>query len=127
LKVARIGTSRGVRLQAATLDRHHIAGKVVMEEPADGILLRPLGRADQKPSWEDTAREMGSAAKRQIHEQSSSVSMPSTRASIPSSFVHSRLDCTPAKAGALRRLIADYVRRISRNESNGEELSDGFL
>lgn len=57
-KVARIGNSRGVRLPAATLERYHIAGKVVMEERADGILLRPLRRVDQKLSWEDTARAM---------------------------------------------------------------------
>lgn len=58
LKVARIGNSRGVRLPAATLERYHIADSVIMEERADGILLRPRGQADRKLSWEDTAHDM---------------------------------------------------------------------
>lgn len=58
LKVARIGNSRGVRLPAATLERYHIGDSVVMEERAEGILLRARGPASRKLSWEDTAREM---------------------------------------------------------------------
>jgi antitoxin component of MazEF toxin-antitoxin module len=58
LKVARIGNSRGVRLPAAALRRYRIGENVVMEERADGILLRPVGPAVEKLSWEDTAREM---------------------------------------------------------------------
>jgi antitoxin component of MazEF toxin-antitoxin module len=58
LKVARIGNSRGVRLPAATLERYRIGTEVLMEERSDGILLRPLGPATPKLSWEDTAREM---------------------------------------------------------------------
>ncbi len=58
LKVARIGNSRGVRLPAATLERYHIGDSVVMEERAEGILLRPQGHARPKLSWEDTARAM---------------------------------------------------------------------
>ena len=41
LKVARIGNSRGVRI-LRTLARFHIGDSVVMEERADGILLRPV-------------------------------------------------------------------------------------
>jgi antitoxin component of MazEF toxin-antitoxin module len=58
LKVASIGNSRGVRLPAETLKRYGIDAAVVMEERSDGILLRPVGRASAKLSWEDTAREM---------------------------------------------------------------------
>ena len=58
LKVARIGNSRGVRLPAASLRRYRIGETVLMEERSDGILLRPTGRAVEKLSWEETAREM---------------------------------------------------------------------
>lgn len=58
LKVARIGNSRGVRLPAASLRRYRIGDAVVMEERSDGILLRPVGPAVEKLSWEDTARAM---------------------------------------------------------------------
>jgi antitoxin MazE len=61
LKVARIGNSRGVRLPAATLERYQIGESVVMEERSDGILLRPVGEAVPKLSWEETAREMAAA------------------------------------------------------------------
>lgn len=62
LKVARIGNSRGVRIPASTLERYCIGDSVVMEERSDGILLRPLGRAVPKLSWEETARAMAAAA-----------------------------------------------------------------
>ena len=58
LKIARIGNSRGVRLPAASIRKYRIGEAVVMEERSDGILLRPLGPAVRKLSWEDTAREM---------------------------------------------------------------------
>ncbi len=61
LKVARIGNSRGVRLPAASLRRYRIGEAVIMEERAEGILLRPVGRAIEKLSWEDTAREMATS------------------------------------------------------------------
>jgi antitoxin component of MazEF toxin-antitoxin module len=61
LKVARIGNSRGVRLPAATLARYRISDAVVMEERADGILLRPQGSADTKLSFADTADAMAGA------------------------------------------------------------------
>jgi len=61
LKVARIGNSRGVRLPASSLQRYAVGSMLVMEERAEGILLRPLGPAVEKLSWEDTAREMASA------------------------------------------------------------------
>ena len=61
LKVARVGNSRGVRLPAATLDRYGIGERVVMEERSDGILLRPVGDAAPKLTWDETAREMAAA------------------------------------------------------------------
>ena len=61
LKVARIGNSRGVRIPAQTLDRYRIHESVMMEERSDGILLRPVGDATPKLSWEETAREMSAA------------------------------------------------------------------
>jgi mRNA interferase MazF len=58
LKVARIGNSRGVRLPASSLKRYSIGSALIMEERAEGILLRSAGQAVEKLSWEDTAREM---------------------------------------------------------------------
>jgi antitoxin component of MazEF toxin-antitoxin module len=61
LKVARIGNSRGVRLPAETLERYRIGDSVIMEERAEGILLRPSGSATPKLSWEETAKAMSQA------------------------------------------------------------------
>ena len=61
LKVARIGNSRGVRLPAASLRCYRIGETVLMEERSDGILLRPMGPAVEKLSWDETAREMAAS------------------------------------------------------------------
>ena len=61
LKVTRIGNSRGVRIPAATLERYNVGERVLMEERSDGILLRPVGAAAAKLSWDETAREMAAA------------------------------------------------------------------
>lgn len=61
LKVARIGNSRGVRLPASSLKRYSVGPVMIMEERAEGILLRSAGPAVEKLSWEDTAREMAAA------------------------------------------------------------------
>jgi len=58
LKVTRIGNSRGVRLPASSLKRYAVGAELVMEERAEGILLRPKGPGVEKLSWEETAREM---------------------------------------------------------------------
>ena len=58
LKITRIGNSRGVRLPAESLRRYRMGGVVIMEEKIEGILLRPVGSAAEKLSWEETAREM---------------------------------------------------------------------
>jgi antitoxin component of MazEF toxin-antitoxin module len=61
LKVTRIGNSRGVRLPAGTLERYDIGDSVIMEERSDGILLRPIGAATIKLSWEETAKAMAAS------------------------------------------------------------------
>lgn len=61
LKVARIGNSRGVRLPASSLKRYSVGSAMIMEERADGILLRSAGPIVEKLTWEDTAREMAAA------------------------------------------------------------------
>ncbi len=61
LKVARIGNSRGVRLPASSLKRYSVGSVMIMEERADGILLRSAGPTVEKLTWEDTAREMAAA------------------------------------------------------------------
>lgn len=58
LKLAQIGNSRGVRLPAASLRRYRMGDEVIMEERAEGILLRPDEESLPKLSWAETAREM---------------------------------------------------------------------
>ena len=62
MKVARVGNSRGVRIPAETLKRYQIGDSVVMEERAEGILLRPRRAAAEKLSWEETANAIAAAA-----------------------------------------------------------------
>ncbi len=61
LKLSRIGNSRGVRIPAETLKRYGMSASVLMDELADGILLRsgPVGSA--RLTWEETAREMAAS------------------------------------------------------------------
>jgi antitoxin MazE len=61
LKIARIGNSRGIRLPAAMLRRYHITDAVLIEEKADGIVLRPRRNRQQKLSWAETATAMAKA------------------------------------------------------------------
>ncbi len=61
IKVARIGNSRGVRLPASSLKRYAVGSEMIMEERAEGILLRAKGPAVEKLSWEETAREMAAS------------------------------------------------------------------
>jgi len=61
LKIARIGNSKGVRLPAEVLRRYRFGSAVIMEEKAEGILLRPSGRYIEKLSWAETAAEMAEA------------------------------------------------------------------
>jgi mRNA interferase MazF len=61
IKVARIGNSRGVRLPASSLKRYAVGSEMIMEERAEGILLRAKGPAVEKLSWEGTAGEMAAS------------------------------------------------------------------
>ena len=57
LKVARIGNSRGIRIPARVMKKYQIGSVLLMEEGANGILLRP--QHDKKLSWAETFKEMG--------------------------------------------------------------------
>ncbi len=61
LKLSQIGNSRGVRIPAGTLKRYHMGGSVLMEELADGIMLRPSPGGAVRLSWAETAREMAAS------------------------------------------------------------------
>ncbi len=61
IKVARIGNSRGVRLPAESLRRYAVGAALIMEERAEGILLRPAGPGAGKLDWADTARAMAAS------------------------------------------------------------------
>lgn len=61
LRLSRIGNSRGVRIPAGTLKRYRMSASVLMEELADGIMLRPGPVRTSRLSWEDTAREMAAS------------------------------------------------------------------
>ena len=56
LKVVRIGNSRGVRLPKSILDRYAIKDSLLVEERAEGLLMR--GTGDKRLSWAETAKEM---------------------------------------------------------------------
>lgn len=58
VKVARIGNSRGVRLPASALKKYGVGSTMIMEERAEGILLRPAGPALEKLGWAETAGAM---------------------------------------------------------------------
>lgn len=45
-------------MPASSLKRYSVGSVMIMEERAEGILLRPAGPAVEKLTWEDTAREM---------------------------------------------------------------------
>lgn len=56
IKVVPIGNSRGVRLPKSVIAKYAIGETVVLEERAEGILLR--SKKDKRLSWEDTYRDM---------------------------------------------------------------------
>ena len=53
LKVSRIGNSRGIWLPAALLRKYQITDKIIAEEKAVEIVLRPARGSRQKLSWEE--------------------------------------------------------------------------
>ena len=58
ITLTRIGNSRGIRIPAATLKRYRLDDGLVLEELADGIMLRPSPAPPAKLSWEATVAEM---------------------------------------------------------------------
>ena len=60
IKLTRIGNSRGVRLPADLIRKHHLDHGVLLEEREGEIVLRPK-KAPKKLTWEETARQMAAA------------------------------------------------------------------
>ena len=60
IKLTRIGNSRGVRLPAELIRKHHLDHGVLLEEREGEIVLRPK-KAPKKLTWEETARQMAAA------------------------------------------------------------------
>jgi antitoxin MazE len=56
LKLVAIGNSRGVRLPKTLIERYGIRDVLLIEEHAEGLLLRR--NKDQRLSWEDTYKEI---------------------------------------------------------------------
>jgi antitoxin MazE len=56
LKVVPIGNSRGIRLPRFLISKYLIRDAVLVEQRAEGLLLR--GTKDKRLSWEETYREM---------------------------------------------------------------------
>lgn len=60
LSLARIGNSRGIRLPADLIRKHHLEDGLVLEDRGHELALRPKTNL-KKLSWEETAREMAAA------------------------------------------------------------------
>ena len=62
--LVRIGNSRGLRLPRKLLAIYGIEenDELELEERAEGILIRPAGKADGKLPWDAAYREMASEA-----------------------------------------------------------------
>lgn len=56
VKITRIGNSQGIRLPKKLLERYRIKDRLLIEETADSIILKPL--LEEHLSWKDTYREM---------------------------------------------------------------------
>lgn len=59
VKLITIGNSRGIRIPKPLLQKYHLSGTLLLEETADGLLLRR--KDEQKLSWEETYKAMGQA------------------------------------------------------------------
>lgn len=59
-RVVKIGNSQGVRLSKRLLELYGLSERDGLEvvKTREGILLKPLSRANEKLSWEDAYREM---------------------------------------------------------------------
>ena len=60
VKLIPIGNSQGIRLPKALLDKYGWSGRLVLEELAEGVVLR--GKDTRTLSWEDTYRAMAAAS-----------------------------------------------------------------
>lgn len=58
IKIVPIGNSMGVRLPKALLQKYGFTNSLVLEETAQGLLLRT--KQDDKLSWADTYKAMAS-------------------------------------------------------------------
>ena len=58
-KLIAIGNSQGVRLPQKLINKYHLDGTLLLEELADGLLIRPAD-AD-KLSWNETYKEMATS------------------------------------------------------------------
>ena len=70
-KLTRIGNSRGIRLPAALIRKHHLDHGVLLEDGEMEIVLRPK-KASTWLSWEETARAMA-AEKEDLAEWDSTI------------------------------------------------------
>lgn len=57
IKIVPIGSSLGIRLPKAVLQRYGFADSLILEETAAGLLLRKQ-RDEKKLSWADTCKAM---------------------------------------------------------------------
>ena len=60
-KVVQIGNSRGIRLPKAMILRAGLGDDVILEETAEGIMIRPKNN-EQKLSWDETFKAMAQEA-----------------------------------------------------------------
>ena len=60
VKLIPIGNSQGIRLPKTLLDKYGWSGHLVLEELAEGVVLR--GKDTRTLSWEDTYRAMAAAS-----------------------------------------------------------------
>lgn len=58
--LVRVGNSRGIRLPARLIAKHHLEHGMTLEERGDEIVLLPKS-APKKLSWEETAKEMAAS------------------------------------------------------------------
>ncbi len=59
-KLTRIGNSRGIRLPAEMIRKHHLDHGILLEEREGEIVLRAKVTS-KKLSWEETARQMAAS------------------------------------------------------------------
>ena len=58
-KIVRVGNSKGIRLPKRLLVKYGLGESVIITELGNGILIE--GKDDNRPSWEDTYKEIASS------------------------------------------------------------------